>query len=116
MNTPPSRTLRNSPYGRRRYDFLCTYCGTGYDRVGRARDCRNADLGLTPYRCEGRCGEVQWFAFNPILVAVCSAILTSPAAYGSEKRWRRHLSPTVQCPTWYDIVTCIGNASDDIQS
>ncbi|KIM30372.1 hypothetical protein M408DRAFT_21890 [Serendipita vermifera MAFF 305830] len=38
----------------------CANCGTLYDRKARANDCRNADLGIKPYKCLGKCGFDSW--------------------------------------------------------
>jgi hypothetical protein len=58
----PTRIMTIAPDGQQRYEFICIHCGTRYDRMGRARDCRNQDLGLTPYQCGGRCGDMEWSA------------------------------------------------------
>jgi len=57
--------VSSHPQGRR--VFACSFCRKPYDRISRARDCENQDLGLTPHRCGGGCGNINWFVFMAIL-------------------------------------------------
>jgi hypothetical protein len=65
--------------GRRQY--RCSHCGKQHDRKSRAEDCRNADLGIKPYRCLGKCGKISWL--------VCSNSPPPPVS---------RLMATPQCP------------------
>jgi len=58
-SVPPSAPNLGTSYADNR---VCTYCGKIVDRPTRARDCRNRHLGLTPHKCQGRCGVVGWSA------------------------------------------------------
>jgi hypothetical protein len=41
--------------------FTCLQCLKTHDRKTRARDCRNNDLKIKPYKCLGGCGNGNWF-------------------------------------------------------
>ncbi|KIM19667.1 hypothetical protein M408DRAFT_334310 [Serendipita vermifera MAFF 305830] len=52
----PSRS-RKSSQGR----HVCVVCSRSFDRIQRANDCANRDLGLEPYVCGGECKTMNWY-------------------------------------------------------
>lgn len=45
-------------HGQKRYS--CAFCPRSFDRIQRAGDCANKDLGLAPYVCGNRCQKLNW--------------------------------------------------------
>ena len=102
----PAQTPKVPPYPQGRRAFSCQFCGKTHDRLSRARDCANQDVGLTPYRCGGGCGNTNWYVVISLILQdqPFITIVFSHAAYSSEETWRRHLGPGAQCPRWYAAV------------
>ncbi|KIM20107.1 hypothetical protein M408DRAFT_30647 [Serendipita vermifera MAFF 305830] len=81
-HTTPSPASSHTPSQKR---YRCAICSRSFDRIQRARDCANKDLGLTPHVCGSRCQK-----------------LNCDKAYSSEVHLHEHLASTeernIQCP------------------
>ncbi|KIM33139.1 hypothetical protein M408DRAFT_149465 [Serendipita vermifera MAFF 305830] len=57
-HTTPSPAGSHTPSQKR---YRCAICSRSFDRIQRARDCANKDLGLVPYACGARCKRPNWY-------------------------------------------------------
>lgn len=64
VNMIISSSISHTP-GQKRHP--CAICPRSFDRIQRALDCANKDLGLKPYACEGRCKKSNWYVVRSVM-------------------------------------------------